>query len=153
MVREFEKLVEFIELSNLYQDLAEETLESINFDSSPADNHKQILFFIYLENSLDSLAQNTYQIFDKELDPIDNFNFKFKWIKLSEIKVIKNIIKSELMIDGLIPIIEDSKEKIFSVSDANLISTNKSNNLKKFLLILNKYKSFKELLRKTLYEC
>ncbi len=153
MVREFEKLVEFIELSNLYQDLAEETLESINFDSSPADNHKQILFFIYLENSLDSLAQNTYQIFDKELDPIDNFNFKFKWIKLSEIKVIKNIIKSELMIDGLIPIIEDSKEKIFSISDANLISTNKSNNLKKFLLILNKYKSFKELLRKTLYEC
>lgn len=153
MVREFKKLVEFIELSNLYQDLAEETLESINFDSSPADNHKQILFFIYLENSLDSLAQNTYQIFDKELDPIDNFNFKFKWIKLSEIKVIKNIIKSELMIDGLIPIIEDSKEKIFSISDANLISTNKSNNLKKFLLILNKYKSFKELLRKTLYEC
>jgi len=153
MVGEFEKLVEFIELSNLYQDLAEETLESINFDSSPADNHKQILFFIYLENSLDSLAQNTYQIFDKELDPIDNFNFKFKWIKLSEIKVIKNIIKSELMIDGLIPIIEDSKEKIFSISDANLISTNKSNNLKKFLLILNKYKSFKELLRKTLYEC
>ena len=153
MVREFEKLVEFIELSNLYQDLAEETLESINFDSSPADNHKQILFFIYLENSLDSLAQNTYQIFDKELDPIDNFNFKFKWIKLSEIKVIKNIIKSELMIDGLIPIIEDSKEKIFSISDANLISTNKSNNLKIFLLILNKYKSFKELLRKTLYEC
>ena len=153
MVREFEKLVEFIELSNLYQDLAEETLENINFDSSPADNHKQILFIIYLENSLDSLAQNTYQIFDKELDPIDNFNFKFKWIKLSEIKVIKNIIKSELMIDGLIPIIEDSKEKIFSISDANLISTNKSNNLKKFLLILNKYKSFKELLRKTLYEC
>lgn len=153
MVREFEKLVEFIELSNLYQDLAEETLESINFDSSPADNHKQILFIIYLENSLDSLAQNTYQTFDKELDPIDNFNFKFKWIKLSEIKVIKNIIKSELMIDGLIPIIEDSKEKIFSISDANLISTNKSNNLKKFLLILNKYKSFKELLRKTLYEC
>ena len=153
MVREFEKLVEFIELSNLYQDLAEETLESINFDYSPADNHKQILFIIYLENSLDSLAQNTYQTFDKELDPIDNFNFKFKWIKLSEIKVIKNIIKSELMIDGLIPIIEDSKEKIFSISDANLISTNKSNNLKKFLLILNKYKSFKELLRKTLYEC
>ena len=153
MVREFEKLVEFIELSNLYQDLAEETLESINFDLSPADNHKQLLFIIYLENSLDSLAQNTYQIFEKELDPIDNFNFKFKWIKLSEIKVIKNIIKSELMIDGLIPIIEDSKEKIFSISDANLISTNKSNNLKKFLLILNKYKSFKELLRKTLYEC
>ena len=153
MVREFEKLVEFIELSNLYQDLAEETLESINFDSSPADNHKQILFFIYLENSLDSLAQNIYQIFDKELDPIDNFNFKFKWIKLSEIKVIKNIIKSELMIDGLIPIIEDSKEKIFSINDSKLISTNKSNNLKKFLLILNKYKSFKELLRKTLYEC
>ena len=86
MVREFEKLVEFIELSNLYQDLAEETLESINFDLSPADNHKQLLFIIYLENSLDSLAQNTYQIFDKELDPIDNFNFKFKWIKLSEIK-------------------------------------------------------------------
>lgn len=153
MVREFEKLVEFIELSNLYQDLAEETLESINFDFSPADNHKQLLFIIYLENSLDSLAQNTYQIFAKELDPIDNFNFKFKWTKLSKIKVIENIIKSELMIDGLIPIIEDSKEKIFSINDSKLISTNKSNNLKKFILILNKYKSFKELLRKILYEC
>ncbi len=40
-----------------------------------------------------------------------------------------------------------------SVPDTNIISTNKLNDLKKFSLILNKYKSFKELLRKLLDEC
>ena len=93
MVREFEKLVEFIELSNLYQDLAEETLESINFDSSPTDNHKQILFFIYLENSLDSLAQNTYQIFEKELDKSELWQH-FQGI---EIETPKNIFDEEII--------------------------------------------------------
>ena len=40
-----------------------------------------------------------------------------------------------------------------SINNDNLISTNKENDLKKFSLILNKYKTFSELLRKILDEC
>ena len=37
--------------------------------------------------------------------------------------------------------------------DTNLILSNSANSLKKFNLILNKYKTFKDLLRKVLDEC
>ena len=69
------------------------------------------------------------------------------------IEVIKNIIKNKLFNDGLISAISDSKKRIFSTTDTNIISSNKSNDLKKFTLILSKYKLFNELLRKTLDEC
>ena len=49
--------------------------------------------------------------------------------------------------------IEDSKKRILLINNDNLISTNKENDLKKFSLILNKYKTFNELLRKILDEC
>ena len=49
--------------------------------------------------------------------------------------------------------LEDSKDKLVSDHDKNLIISNQSNDLKKFSLILDKYKIFKELLRKILDEC
>ena len=64
-----------------------------------------------------------------------------------------SIVDSEFDPDGLLSILHDSKERAISVPDTNIISTNKLNDLKKFSLILNKYKSFKELLRKLLDEC
>lgn len=146
------KLVEEKELSNLYIDLSENILQKISFDSSLEDHQNQLLFLICIENSLNHLADDIYKIFSSEIDNIDNLSFKYRWIKLQEAPAIKNLIQKELDPDGLIYLIEDAKIKIIK-NDTNLITTNYSNNLKKYSLILNKYKMFTELLRKLLDEC
>tara|TARA_B100000886_G_C20303544_1_gene440757 strand:+ start:158 stop:592 length:435 start_codon:yes stop_codon:yes gene_type:complete len=144
--------VEEKELSNLYIDLSENILQKISFDSSLEDHQNQLLFLICIENSLYHLANDIYKIFSSEIDNIDNLSFKYRWIKLQEAPAIKNLIQKELDPDGLIYLIEDAKIKIIK-NDTNLITTNYSNNLKKYSLILNKYKMFTELLRKMLDEC
>jgi len=148
----FKKLVEEKELSNLYIDLSENILQKISFDSSLEDHQNQLLFLICIENSLNHLADDIYKIFSNEIDNIDNLSFKYRWIKLQEAPAIKNLIQKELDPDGLIYLIEDAKIKIIK-NDSNLITTNYSNNLKKYSLILNRYKMFTELLRKLLDEC
>ncbi len=140
------------ELSNLYIDLSENILQKISFDSSLEDHQNQLLFLTCIENSLYHLADDIYKIFSSEIDNIDNLSFKYRWIKLQEAPAIKNLIQKELDPDGLIYLIEDAKIKIIK-NDTNLITTNYSNNLKKYSLILNKYKMFTELLRKLLDEC
>lgn len=152
MGSKFKKLVEEKELSNLYIDLSENILQKISFDSSLEDHQNQLLFLICIENSLNHLADDIYKIFSSEIDNIDNLSFKYRWIKLQEAPAIKNLIQKELDPDGLIYLIEDAKIKIIK-NDTNLITTNYSNNLKKYSLILNKYKMFTELLRKLLDEC
>ena len=152
MGSKFKKLVEEKELSNLYIDLSENILQKISFDSSLEDHQNQLLFLICIENSLNHLADDIYKIFSSEIDNIDNLSFKYRWIKLQEAPAIKNLIQKELDPDGLIYLIEDAKIKIIK-NDSNLITTNYSNNLKKYSLILNKYKMFTELLRKLLDEC
>tara|TARA_Y200000002_G_scaffold339740_1_gene309892 strand:+ start:2480 stop:2914 length:435 start_codon:yes stop_codon:yes gene_type:complete len=144
--------VEEKELSNLYIDLSENILQKISFDSSLEDHQNQLLFLICIENSLYHLADDIYKIFSSEIDNIDNLSFKYRWIKLQEAPAIKNLIQKELDPDGLIYLIEDAKIKIIK-NDTNLITTNYSNNLKKYSLILNKHKMFTELLRKLLDEC
>ncbi len=152
MGSKFKKLVEEKELSNLYIDLSENILQKISFDSSLEDHQNQLLFLICIENSLNHLADDIYKIFSNEIDNIDNLSFKYRWIKLQEAPAIKNLIQKELDPDGLIYLIEDAKIKIIK-NDSNLITTNYSNNLKKYSLILNRYKMFTELLRKLLDEC
>ena len=80
-------------------------------------------------------------------------NFKFKMTQLANSEVLKNIILKEIEPSGFIYQLEDSKDKLVSDHDKNLIASNQSNDLKKFSLILDKYKIFKELLRKILDEC
>ena len=145
--------MEYKELSNLYIDLSEDILKNIKFDKSSKDNQNQLIFFSCIENSLDCEANYIYNTINSDIESIHELNFDYKWIKLMEIEVIKNIIKNKLFNDGLISAISDSKKRIFSITDTNIISSNKSNDLKKFTLILSKYKSFNELIRKTLDEC
>ena len=145
--------MEYKELSNLYIDLSEDILKNIKFDKSSKDNQNQLIFFSCIENSLDCEANYIYNTINSDIESIHELNFDYKWIKLMEIEVIKNIIKNKLFNDGLISAISDSKKRIFSTTDTNIISSNKSNDLKKFTLILSKYKSFNELIRKTLDEC
>tara|TARA_B100000035_G_scaffold212813_1_gene182336 strand:+ start:1401 stop:1838 length:438 start_codon:yes stop_codon:yes gene_type:complete len=145
--------VEFKELSNLYIDLSEDILKNLIFDSSIKDKQNQLLFINCIENSISSLADHIHTSFSNQIESINHLNFKYKWVELSKLETIKNVIQKELDNDGMIEMIEDSKKRILSINNDNLISSNKENDLKKFSLILNKYKTFIELLRKILEEC
>ena len=153
MESKLKKLVEFKELSNLYIDLSEDILKNLIFDSSIEDKQSQLLFINCVENSISFLADHIHTSFTNQLESINHLNFKYKWVELCKLESIEIVIQKELDNDGLIEIVEDSKKRIFSINNDNLISTNKENDLKKFSLILNKYKTFDELLRKILEEC
>ena len=141
------------ELSNLYIDLSEEILNSLVFDLSIKDYQNQFLFINCIENSIFYLADDIHKLFETEIGSINDLNFKYKLIKLSKSSVLKNIILREMEPDGFVYQLEDSKDKLISERNKNLIISNQSNDLKKFSLILDKYKIFKELLRKILDEC
>ena len=153
MGSKLKELVKEKELSNLYIDLSEEILNSLVFDSSPQDNQNQLLFLNCIENSISYLADDIYKSFESDIDSIEDLNFKFKMIQLANSEVLKNIILKEVEPSGFIYQLEDSKDKLVSDHNKNLITSNQSNDLKKFSLILDKYKIFKELLRKILDEC
>ena len=136
------------EFSNLYFDLSKEIL-----NKSKIDNNTQLLFLVCIENSLSYLADDIFENFKNHLKPIDHLNYVFKWNELSYVLPLKNIIKRELTSDGLISLIEKSKNILFREDDKNLITSSELNDLKKLNSIINKYKAFKELLRKTLDEC
>ena len=141
------------ELSNLYEDIAREFLTSLKFDNSASDNNNQLLFLSCFENSLSYFADEIYENFKNDLDSIDKFNNLNKWKELSKIKIFSNIISEEIKDTGFINQVNDSKYKVADNSIQNLIISNESNNLKKFNSLLDKYKTFKELLRKMLHEC
>ena len=153
MGSKFKELVKEKELSNLYIDLSEGILNNLVFDSSPKDNQNQLLFINCIESSISYLADDIYKSFESDIDSIEDLNFKFKLIQLSNSEVLKNIILKEIEPSGFIYQLEDSKDKLVSDNDKNFIASNQSNDLKKFSLILDKYKTFKELLRKILDEC
>ena len=141
------------ELSNLYEDIAREFLTSLKFDNSASDNNNQLLFLSCFENSLSYFADEIYENFKNDLDSIDKFNNLNKWKELSKIKIFSNIISEEIKNNGFINQVNDSKYKVADNSIQNLIISNESNTLKKFNSLLDKYKTFKELLRKMLHEC
>ncbi len=141
------------ELSNLYEDIAREFLTSLKFDNSASDNNNQLLFLSCFENSLSYFADEIYENFKNDLDSIDKFNNLNKWKELSKIKIFSNIISEEIKDTGFINQVNDSKYKVADNSIQNLIISNESNTLKKFNLLLDKYKTFKDLLRKMLHEC
>ena len=84
---------------------------------------------------------------------IETFCFSEKWLQLSKIDTIRNIFVKEIEPNGLLVMMEKSKQKLINVSNDNLIVTDEPNNLKKYNLILDKYKDTQELLRKMLDEC
>ena len=143
------KLVKNRELSNLYLDISEEILKKLTQDN----NNNKLLFLMSIENSLSHFADDIFDNFKNDLESIENLNYKYKWNELSNLKALRNIITKELDPNGLINLIETSKSIFFREDDKNLIITTEINDLKKFNLILDKYKAFKELLRKTLDEC
>jgi len=146
-------LVQNRELSNLYEDIAEDILNNLVFDSSNVDYVNQLLFVSMIENAISYLADDVFDSFNKSETEISNLNSIHKWISLKQFKFLENLIEQEFKDDGLFYLIKDAKSKLFKEVEVNLILSNKENSLKKFNLILNKYKSFKDLLRKVLDEC
>ena len=141
------------ELSNLYEDIAEDILNNLVFDASNEDHVNQLLFVSMMENAISYLADDVFDSFNKSETEISNLNCIHKWISLKQFKFLENLIEQEFKDDGLFYLIKDAKSKLFKEVEVNLILSNKENSLKKFNLILNKYKSFKDLLRKVLDEC
>ena len=153
MGSESKVLVQNRELSNLYEDIAEDILNNLVFDASNVDYVNQLLFVSMMENAISYLADDVFDSFNKSESEISNLNSIHKWISLKQFKFLENLIEQEFKDDGLFYLIKDAKSKLFKEVEVNLILSNKENSLKKFNLILNKYKSFKDLLRKVLDEC
>ena len=141
------------ELSNQFLDISEDILDKLKIGNFSDNKNNQLLFLVCIENSLMYLANDIFDTFQNELKPIKDLNYKSKWLEISNVMALKNIILKELDSDGVINQIEKSKNIIFRENDENLITRSETNDLKKFILILDKYKAFKEILRKTLYEC
>ena len=141
------------ELSNQFLDISEDILDKLKIGNFSDTKNNQLLFLVCIENSLMYLANDIFDTFQNELKPIKDLNYKSKWLEISNVMALKNIILKELDSDGVINQIEKSKNVIFRENDENLITRSETNDLKKFILILDKYKAFKEILRKTLYEC
>lgn len=141
------------ELSNQFLDISEDILDKLKTGNFSVSKNNQLLFLVCIENSLMYLANDIFDTFQNELKPIKDLNYKSKWLEISNVMALKNIILKELDSDGVINQIEKSKNIIFRENDENLITRSETNDLKKFILILDKYKAFKEILRKTLYEC
>ena len=153
MGSDFKKLVKNKELANLFLDTSEDILNKLKLGNFSDAKNNQLLFLVCIENSLMYLADDTYETFKNELNSIEDLNYKSKWHEISNVIALQNIILKELDSDGVINQIEESKNIIFRENDENLITRTQINDLKKFTLILDKYKAFKEMLRKTLYEC
>ena len=141
------------ELANLFLDTSEDILNKLKLGNFSEAKNNQLLFLVCIENSLMYLADDIYETFKNELNTIADLNYKSKWHEISNVIALQNIILKELDSDGVINQIEESKNIIFRENDENLITRTQINDLKKFTLILDKYKAFKEMLRKTLYEC
>ena len=140
------------ELSNQFLDISEDILDKLKIGNFSDTKNNQLLFLVCIENSLMYLANDIFDTFQNELKPIKDLNYKSKWLEISNVMALKNIIFKELDSDGVFNQIEKSKNIIFRENDENLITRSETNDLKKFILILDKYKAFKEILRKTLYE-
>ena len=145
--------MEYRELSNLYLDLSKEILNKINFEGSVKDNQNQLLFITCLEKSISYFTNEINSTLINGIPNIEALSFSEKWFQLSKIDTIKNIFLKEIEPNGLLIMMEKSKQKLINVNKDNLIATDEPNNLKKYNLILDKYKDTQELLRKMLDEC
>ena len=153
VVRNKKIVVNEKELSNLYQDLSQDILKKLTFDQSVEDNQNQLLFLTCCEKSLTYFADEVRSYFKNDLKDFNTLNFFYKWSELSEISTISNIIVNEIGQNGFINQINFFKSNILQKDDDNLIVSTQSNDLKKFNLLLDKYETFKDLLRKMLDEC
>ena len=143
-----QKLVSAKELVNLYIDICDQILVGNNLNQN-----NKYLFFSSLEQSIDQFAINLHTELNLNISNFNDFNFYAKWKLLSNEAALANIIKREISDDGFLSDILIAKDKLLIPIDTSIIASNDPINLKKLNSILDKYKSFILLLRKTLEEC
>ena len=136
------------ELVNLYIDICDQILVDNNLNQN-----NKYLFFSSLEQSIDQFAINLHTELNLNISNFNDFNFYAKWKLLSNEAALSNIIKREISDDGFLSDILIAKDKLLIPIDTSIITSNDPINLKKLNSILDKYKSFILLLRKTLEEC
>ena len=136
------------ELVNLYIDICDQILVDNNLNQN-----NKYLFFSSLEQSIDQFAINLHTELNLNISNFNDFNFYAKWKLLSNEAALANIIKREMGDDGFLSDILIAKDKLLIPIDTSIITSNDPINLKKLNSILDKYKSFILLLRKTLEEC
>ena len=141
------------ELVNLYLDICEGILLKITFDKSSSDNGNQFLFFLSLEQSLNFLADDILSSTSMDSASFSSLNTLAKWDFLSNEPAIKNIIIKEQLSEGFLNDLFETQKKLLNPVNDSIIISNDSINLKKFNLILDNYKRFMFLLRKTIEEC
>ena len=136
------------ELINVYIDICDQILIS-----KELNHNNKFLFLSSLEQSIDQFAINLHEELNLNISNFHDFNFYAKWKQLSNEIAIANIIKREMSDDGFLSDILFTKDKLLIPIDTSIIASNDPINLKKLNSILDKYKSFILLLRKTLEEC
>ena len=94
-------LVQNRELSNLYEDIAEDILNNLVFDASNEDHVNQLLFVSMMKNVISYLADDVFDSFNKSETEISNLNSIHKWISLKQFKFLENLIEQEFKDDGL----------------------------------------------------
>ena len=141
------------ELVNLYLDICNELLTKLTFDKSASDNSNQHIFFVTLDKSMNYLADEVLSYSSIEQSLFSSLNPSAKWNLLSDDITFKNIIKREFEPNGFLYEFNQTQEKLFNPIDQSIIISNDSINLKKFISILDKYKEFMFMLRKTTEEC
>jgi hypothetical protein len=143
-----QKLVSAKELVNLYIDICDQILVDNNLNQN-----NKYLFFSSLEQSIDQFAINLHTELNLNISNFYDLNYSAKWQLLSNEAALANIIKREMGDDGFLSDILIAKDKLLIPIDTSIIASNDPINLKKLNSILDKYKSFILLLRKTLEEC
>ena len=141
------------ELVNHYLDISENLLSKLVLDKSIKSQSDQYLFILSIEQSLDYLADSIAESVNFKSSKFISYEYQTKWLELSSNQAIKNIINNELVPSGLFHQLKQTKFFLHEPVNELIIVSNETLSLKKFNLLLDKYKEFIILLRKTLDEC
>ena len=141
------------ELVNHYLDISENLLSKLVLNKSIKSQSDQYLFILSIEQSLDYLADRIAESVNFKSSKFISYEYQTKWLELSSNQAIKNIINNELVPSGLFHQLKQTKKNLHEPVNDLIIVSNETLSLKKFNLLLDKYKEFIILLRKTLDEC
>ena len=141
------------ELVNLYLDIADSLLSKLALNNSKDDDSDQYLFVLSIEQSLNSLADSIAASINFNNSDFSSYEYQKKWIELSSNSFLRNIIKNEFSPNGLFNDLKQVKKMLHEPVNDSIIVSNETLSLKKFNLLLNRYKEFIIILRKSLEEC
>mgnify|MGYP003994422915 FL=1 len=141
------------ELVNLYLDISEGLLSKLSLNNSSEEDFDKYLFILSVEQSLDSLAISIASNSEFENSQFSSYDYINKWKELSQNHSTKNIIKKEFDADGIFNMLVLIKKALHEPINDSIIVSNETLNLKKLNLLLDRYKEFIIMLRKSLEEC